>query len=65
MAKAAATKAEVAAVKEEAQWTSNRGSMSETHLKMKDKGTEHVVRDHKLRRMMMLVRKLSPELSIE
>lgn len=55
-AESAAARAEVAAAKEEAQRATKRGSMLETQLKLKVKGTEQVLRQHQLRRMRMLVR---------
>lgn len=55
-AESAAARAEVAAAKEEAQRATTRGSMLETQLKLKVKGTEQVLRQHQLRRMRMLVR---------
>eukprot|EP00752_Nemacystus_decipiens_P010863 g9658.t1 len=54
-AESAAARAEVTPAKEEAQRACGRGSMLETQLKLKVKGSERAVRELQLRRMKMLI----------
>lgn len=55
-AKSAAASAEIAVAREELQRATARGSVLATELKLKIEDTDQLLREHRLRRMRMLVR---------